>query len=167
MHFLTKSTQLWNGLTETEILTLKAINMSPCQKQKPTQNGLKNSLHISDALLEYLSLLTHLGEYTIIQKNLNAPNCITQFLAQQVQGHTSSFPFQENKPVTSCTLPLISRQWKLPVCSFMSSDIQRARPQKICLRCFMPYVLKNTRRIRVHRPRMKPSGGCQSLCFGF
>lgn len=31
----------------------------------------------------------------------------------------------------------------------------------------MPYVLKNTRRIRVHRPRMKPSGGCQSFCFGF
>lgn len=41
------------------------------------------------------------------------------------------------------------------------------RPQKMCLRCFMPYVLKNTSRIRVHRPRMKPSGGCQSLCFGF
>lgn len=37
----------------------------------------------------------------------------------------------------------------------------------MCLRCFMPYVLKNTRRIRVHRPRMKPSGGCQSFCFGF
>lgn len=31
----------------------------------------------------------------------------------------------------------------------------------------MPYVLKNTRRIKVHRPRMKPSGGCQSFCFGF
>lgn len=40
-------------------------------------------------------------------------------------------------------------------------------PQKMCLRCLMPYVLKNTRRIRVHRPRMKPSGGCQSFCFGF
>lgn len=37
----------------------------------------------------------------------------------------------------------------------------------MCLRCLAPYVLKKTRRMRVHRPRMKPSGGCQSFCLGF
>lgn len=47
------------------------------------------------------------------------------------------------------------------------SGIQHVNIQKMCLSCFIPYVLKKTSRISVHRPRMKPSGGCQSFWCGF